>query len=86
MPITRAAYRELKKTHNRTQRNKSLRSELKTRVKKLRSLVAENKMQEAEACFKTVEKRLHQAAAKNVIHKNTASRKISRLQTLLKKS
>jgi small subunit ribosomal protein S20 len=37
------------------------------------------KVEEAEANFKVAVKRLDQAASKNVIHKNAASRKKSRL-------
>jgi small subunit ribosomal protein S20 len=36
-------------------------------------------VEEAEANFKVAAKRLDQAASKNVIHKNAASRKKSRL-------
>ncbi|HDI45993.1 MAG TPA: 30S ribosomal protein S20 [Candidatus Omnitrophica bacterium] len=83
MPNTRSAYRQLKKSRKRAQRNKAVRSELKTRIKKMKKLLAENKLQEAEEYFRIVEKRLMQAASKNIIHKNKASRHISRLHTLL---
>lgn len=83
MPNTRSAYRQLKKSRKRAERNKALRSELKTRIKKMKKLIAENKIQEAEQYLRLVEKRLMQAASKNVIHKNKASRHISRLQILL---
>ena len=86
MPNTRSAYRRLKKSKKRALRNKQIRSEIKTRIKKLKSLVEENKIPEAENYFKIVEKRLKQAASKNIIHKNTASRKISRLKILLNKA
>lgn len=83
MPVTRSAYRQLKKSRKRASRNKAVKSELKTRIKKLRELIKENKIQEAREYFKLVEKRLMQAASKNIIHKNKASRHISRLQKLL---
>ena len=83
MPNLRSAYRQLKKSRKRYLRNKAVKSELKTRMKKLRELISQNKIKEAEEYFRIVQKRLMQAASKNIIHKNKASRHISRLQLLL---
>jgi small subunit ribosomal protein S20 len=64
----------------RRQRNKSVRSELKTRVKS--ALLAAGTEQEAEALRLAV-RRLDAAASKGIIHKNQAARRKSRLMRRL---
>jgi small subunit ribosomal protein S20 len=62
----------------RAERNKSVRSELKTRTK---SAVAAIEAGDADAAAKTkaAVQRIDSAAAKGVIHKNAAARRKSRL-------
>jgi small subunit ribosomal protein S20 len=62
----------------REARNKAVRSELKTRVKK--SLAAsESGDTEAAAVYRQAQKRIDMAASKGVLHKNTAARRKARL-------
>ena len=86
MPNLKSSCKQLKKSKKRYNRNKAVRSELKTRIKKFKELVAENKTEEAKAYLKEIEKRLMQAAGKNIIHKNKTSRHVSRLMVLLNKT
>ncbi len=58
------------------ERNRAVRSELKTRVKKAESTVGTD---ENEAAVRAAVKRLDSAVSKGVIHKNTAARRKSRL-------
>jgi small subunit ribosomal protein S20 len=58
------------------ERNRAVRSELKTRVKKAESTVGTD---ENEAAVRAAVKRLDSAVNKGVIHKNTAARRKSRL-------
>ncbi len=58
------------------ERNKAVRSELKSRVK---SAVNAAGSDDAEAALKAAIKRIDTAASKGVIHKNAAARKKSRL-------
>jgi small subunit ribosomal protein S20 len=58
------------------ERNKAVRSELKTRVK---NAVAAAGTDTAEATARLAQKRLDKAVTKGVIHKNTAARRKSRL-------
>jgi len=60
-------------------RNEAIKSALKTIVKKLESLIAEKKKDEAQKSLKTVGIKYMKAASKGIVHKKTASRKISRL-------
>jgi small subunit ribosomal protein S20 len=69
-----------RQNERRRQRNKSVRSELKTRVKS--ALLAAGTEQEAEALRLAV-RRLDAAASKGIIHKNQAARRKSRLMRRL---
>jgi small subunit ribosomal protein S20 len=60
----------------RAERNKAVKSELKTRVKTATSTIGEDSNDEA---VRLAVKRLDMAAAKGVIHKNQAARRKSRL-------
>jgi small subunit ribosomal protein S20 len=69
----------------RTERNKAVRSELKTRTKAALTAGAEG-AENADALARTAQKRIDMAAAKGVIHKNAASRRKSRLAKRLNKA
>lgn len=71
-----------RQTIKRTERNKAVRSELKTRVKNADSAVAAGAETAAEATRLAV-KRIDSAATKGVIHKNAAARRKSRLMRRL---
>ena len=62
-----------------TNRNKRVKSHLKDVFKSFDLAIANGDLDEAEACLSKAEKKLMQAAAKGTIHKNTASRKVSRM-------
>ncbi|MGM9570862.1 MAG: 30S ribosomal protein S20 [bacterium] len=85
MPNIKASVQDVKRTAIRNSRNRSVKASLKTSFKKFEALVAENKMDEAAEFFKSVVKGLDKAVSKGIIHKNTASRKKSRLAVKLNK-
>jgi small subunit ribosomal protein S20 len=62
----------------RTERNKAVRSELKTRTKRAVAAAAEG-ADDAQELARVAQKRIDSAAAKGVIHKNAAARRTSRL-------
>jgi small subunit ribosomal protein S20 len=64
----------------RHERNKAVRSELKTRAKAAVA-AAEAGEDDADAMLREAVKRIDTAAAKGVIHKNQAARRKARLQT-----
>ena len=63
----------------RTERNKAIKSEVKTYVKKVDAAIASGDKAAAEAALKEATVKLDKAATKGVFHKNTTSRKIGRL-------
>ena len=70
----RAEISEKRRDHARTKK-----SEAKTEIKKLRDLIAENKVQEAKEQLVAVQSKLAKLAKGSILHRNTASRKTSRL-------
>ena len=64
-------------------RNKSVRSAVKSQIKKFLDTVEKNDPSAAEAEYKQTASLLDSAAGKGVYHKNTAARKKSRLHKKL---
>ena len=60
-------------------RNKSIKSRVKTFVKKVLSAVEAKNVDEAKAALQVAYKELDKAVTKGILKKNTASRKKSRL-------
>jgi small subunit ribosomal protein S20 len=67
-----------RQNEKRRVRNKSVRTELKTRVKNARDAVVAGD-ESAPELVRVAQKRLDKAGAKGVIHKNAAARRTSRL-------
>ncbi|MBR6704151.1 MAG: 30S ribosomal protein S20 [Lachnospiraceae bacterium] len=67
------------------ERNKAIRSRVKTFVKKVYAAVEGGNKEEAAAALKAAVVELDKATSKGVYHKNTTSRKISRLTLMVNK-
>jgi small subunit ribosomal protein S20 len=74
-----SALKRVKQTKKRKLRNKSYKSAISTTVKKVMSSVEENDADGAKTYFKQAVARLDSAVTKGILHRRTASRKISRL-------
>ncbi len=85
MPTSKSAKRRVRQNAVRRMRNRGDKSALKTQIKRLISSVENKNFEEAEKHFSLTTKRLDRLASKNIIHKNTASRKKSRLAKMLNK-
>jgi small subunit ribosomal protein S20 len=66
--------------------NKSVKSLLKTLAKKVEQAAAEKKTDAAKEALVKAMKAYDKAASAGILHKSTASRKISRLSTKVSKS
>ena len=86
MPNTESAKRAMRKAETRRVRNRTQRSTLRTLVKKVRQSAAASDVDASKQALEAVIKRLDQAAAKHLIHKNKASRTKSRLTKLVNKT
>ncbi len=63
----------------KTMRNKSIKSSVRTAIKRFETAVAEGDLDNARALYPKVTSSIDKAAAKGVFHKNAASRKKSKL-------
>ena len=63
----------------KTSRNKRVKAHLKSAFKAFDAAIANGDESAASECLARAEKKLMQAAAKGTIHKNAASRKVSRM-------
>ena len=79
MANIKSAKKRISIIEKKTARNKRVKSHLKNLAKSLDASIAESDLDTAKEKLVLAEKRLNQAAAKGVIHKNAASRKVSRL-------
>jgi small subunit ribosomal protein S20 len=84
MPNTRSAEKRVRKTERRTAVNKARKSEIRTAVRKAEEALASGDKDAAKAALKAAEPQIMRGVSKGVIHKNTGSRKVSRLAARLK--
>jgi small subunit ribosomal protein S20 len=75
-----SAEKRHRKSDERRLRNKSVKSAVRTSVKKFVTLAQKKDVQGADAALKEMIKKLDTAAGKGIISKNAASRKKSRMQ------
>jgi small subunit ribosomal protein S20 len=85
MPIQRAAFKSVRKDKKRRQRNLRITSELKTLEKRFSSYLNAKKASEAKEILALLVSKIGKAAGKGILHRNTASRQISRLKIRLNK-
>jgi small subunit ribosomal protein S20 len=79
----KSAIKRNKQNAVRAARNTHFRSTMRTFVKQVRSAVAEGDTAGAQAALERAVPFIDKAASKGIIHKATASRKISRLSKLV---
>ncbi|MFT5300378.1 MAG: small subunit ribosomal protein S20 [Mariniblastus sp.] len=84
MPNTASASKRLRQTKVRQARNKTIKTAMRTQVKKVKALVTEGNIEDAEKEFILAAKKLDKAGAKGIIHRNAAGRTKSRLQHAIK--
>lgn len=80
MPIHKSAKKRLKQSLKRREKNKAVKSEIKTWVKKVTQAAG---TPNARARLKELFSLLDKAARKNIIHKNAATRTKSQLAKLV---
>jgi small subunit ribosomal protein S20 len=76
---TVSAEKRNRQAQKRRARNVHVRTGMKTAVKKVREALEKGDAAGAKAALATAERALGKASAKGVLHKNAASRRISRL-------
>ncbi len=79
MANTKSAAKRIKVIRRRTLRNKSLKSALRTAIRRFEEALAGAAREEAEAALRRALVAIDKAVTKGILHKNTAARKKSRL-------
>lgn len=84
MANTTSAKKATRKIARRTAVNKARRSRVRGFVRKVEEAIASGDQTAAAAALKEAQPELMRAATKGVVHRNTASRKVSRLARRVK--
>jgi len=84
MPQRKSAKKELKKSLKRRTLNLARKKKIKEAIKLYRKAIIAKNLEEAKKALSLVYKTLDKAASRGTIHPNKASRKKSRLASLLK--
>jgi small subunit ribosomal protein S20 len=84
MANTSSAKKMVRKIARRTAINKTRRSRMRTFVKKVELAIEAGNQAEARDALRSAESEVMTAVSKGVIHKNTGSRKVSRLSARVK--
>ena len=79
MANTSSAQKAARQTLRRTEVNKNRRSRLKSTVRAVETAIAAGDKKAALAALKAAEPEIMRGVSKGVLHKNTGSRKVSRL-------
>ena len=79
MANIKSAKKRILVNETKAARNKAIKSKVKTAVKKIEAAVAAKDTEAAKAALHTAIVEISKAGSKGVYHKNTCSRKISRL-------
>lgn len=85
MANTPGAKKAVRKIARRTEINTARRSRVRTFLRKFEEAVTSGDPGAAKAAFVEAQSELMRAVSKGVVHKNTGSRKVSRLAARLKK-
>jgi small subunit ribosomal protein S20 len=79
------AKKAIRKIARRTEVNKARRSRLRTYVRRFEEALAAGDVNLAKTAFVDAQSELMRAVGKGVVHRNTGSRKVSRLAAQLRK-
>ena len=84
MANTKSAKLKVKEISRKTDINKFVRNRYRTYIKKVELNIVEGNKVQAQEALKSAESEIMSAVSKKIVHKNTASRKISRLANKIK--
>ena len=84
MANTTSAKKAARKIARRTEVNKSRRSRMRTFLRKVEEAIASGDKAAAAEALKNAQPELARGVTKGVLHKNTGSRKVSRLSARVK--
>ena len=77
MPNIKSAKKRVKVIETKTLQNKMFKNQMRTIVKKYNAALASGNKEEATTAYKAAVKKIDQAVAKGILHKNNAAHKKS---------
>ncbi len=84
MANTKSAKKAARQAERRTLINKARRSRVRTYVRKVEEAIASGDKEAAAVALREAQPEIMRSALKGIVHRNTASRKISRLSARIK--
>ena len=81
----KSAKKRIRRNLARAEINKSRMSRIRTFIKKVESAIEADEIDDAKVALKQAQPEIMRGVSKGVLHKNTASRKMSRLAASVKK-
>ncbi len=84
MPSHKSAEKRVRVTAKRTAANKARRSQIRSAIRTVEEALAAGDKKAATEALKAAEPQIMRGVSKGVVHKNTGSRKVSRLTARLK--
>lgn len=85
MPNIKSAKKRVKVIETKSLQNKMFKNQMRTVVKKYNAALASGNKEEAAAAYKAAVKKIDQAVAKGILHKNNAAHKKSEFTLALNK-
>jgi small subunit ribosomal protein S20 len=79
------AIKRIKQNEARRIANRGYRSRMRNQIKKVRDAVEQGQVESAQTELRTATSIIHRLASKGIIHRNQAARRISRLNSAVKK-
>ena len=84
MPNKASAKKRLRQTLKKTTENKNRKTRIKTFIKRVEQAIAQGDQDAANGVLRTAQSEIMRGVTKGVLHKNSASRKVSRLNSKVK--
>jgi small subunit ribosomal protein S20 len=75
----KSAVKRVKQAESKRMRNRSVKTRVKTEIRKIQNAIEENAVEAAAQALKGAQSLIDKAAKQGAMHKKTAARKISRL-------
>ena len=84
MPNKESAKKRLRQTVKKTLENKNRKTRIKTYIKKVEEAISSGELKEANSAFGKAQSEIMKGVTKGILHKNSAGRKVSRLNAKVK--
>lgn len=81
----KSAEKRIRQTKKRTQRNRYYKTRIKNMTRSFKEALDAKDISKAQELFKQINQNFHSYASKGILTKNTAARKVSRLNASIKK-